>query len=111
MLRSKPRVTLVSETRNSFLRSIIALQSVGTQCRFGTIVSWKEPNLSLMCRKAGSHNGRNPGACQREPFVADHLVIRPERLDALLESAFAVVERHIGVVSVSDTLVLRAERF
>ena len=38
-------------------------------------------------------------------------LIKPERLDALLESAFAVVERHIGVVSVSDTLVLRAERF
>jgi hypothetical protein len=32
-------------------------------------------------------------------------------LDELLESAFAVVERHIGVVSVSDALVLRAERF
>lgn len=38
-------------------------------------------------------------------------MIRPERLDALLEAAFAVVERHIGVVSVSDCKVLRAERF
>lgn len=38
-------------------------------------------------------------------------LIKPERLDGLLEAAFAVVERHIGVVSVSDTLVLRAERF
>ena len=38
-------------------------------------------------------------------------VIRPERLDTLLEAAFAVVERHIGVVSVSDVEVLRAERF
>ena len=38
-------------------------------------------------------------------------VIRPERLDKLLDAAFAVVERHIGVVNVSDTFVLRAERF
>jgi len=32
-------------------------------------------------------------------------------LDALLEAAFAVVDRHIGVVSVSDVQILRAERF
>ena len=38
-------------------------------------------------------------------------IIRPERLDALLEAAFEVVERHIGVVSVVDCQVLRAERF
>lgn len=38
-------------------------------------------------------------------------VIRPERLDTLLEKVFAVVERHIGVVAVSDCEVLRAERF
>lgn len=38
-------------------------------------------------------------------------IIRPERLDALLDAAFSVVERHIGVVSVTDCEVLRAERF
>ena len=38
-------------------------------------------------------------------------VIRPERLDALLEGVFSVVERHIGVVTVTDCEVLRAERF
>ena len=38
-------------------------------------------------------------------------LIRPERLDGLLEAAFAVVEEHIGVVSVSDVQILRAERF
>lgn len=38
-------------------------------------------------------------------------VIRPDRLDGLLEAAFSVVERHIGVVTVSDCQVLRAERF
>lgn len=44
-------------------------------------------------------------------MVAVVCLIRPERLDGLLEAAFAVVERHIGVVSVTDTQVLRAERF
>ncbi|MEL7257948.1 MULTISPECIES: P-II family nitrogen regulator [Roseovarius] len=38
-------------------------------------------------------------------------IIRPERLDTLLEAAFSVVERHIGVVCVTDCEVLRAERF
>ena len=38
-------------------------------------------------------------------------MIRPDRLDGLLEAAFAVVERQIGVVSVVDCEVLRAERF
>ena len=38
-------------------------------------------------------------------------IIRPERLDGLLDAAFEVVERHIGVVCVTDCDVLRAERF
>ncbi len=38
-------------------------------------------------------------------------IVRPERLDDLLDAAFAVVERHIGVVCVTDCDVLRAERF
>ncbi len=38
-------------------------------------------------------------------------IIRPDRLDALLEAAFDLVEHHIGVVTVSDCEVLRAERF
>lgn len=38
-------------------------------------------------------------------------LIRPERLDTLLEAAFEVVEPHIGVVSITDAQVLRAERF
>lgn len=44
-------------------------------------------------------------------MVAVVCIIRPERLDHLLEAAFAIVERHIGVVSVTDCEVLRAERF
>ncbi len=38
-------------------------------------------------------------------------IVRPERVDSLLEAVFSVVERHFGVVSVSDCEVLRAERF
>ncbi|MBK1635250.1 P-II family nitrogen regulator [Rhodovulum adriaticum] len=38
-------------------------------------------------------------------------LIRPDKLDALLDAAFKVVERHIGVVCVTDAQVLRAERF
>lgn len=38
-------------------------------------------------------------------------IIRPERLEGLLDAAFSVVERHIGIISVTDCQVLRAERF
>jgi nitrogen regulatory protein PII len=51
------------------------------------------------------------GQVGRAGMVAVICLIRPERLDGLLDAAFAVVERHIGVVSVSDAEVLRAERF
>ena len=51
------------------------------------------------------------GQIGRAGMVMVVCLIKPERLDALLDAAFAVVERHIGVVSVSDTLVLRAELF
>ena len=44
-------------------------------------------------------------------MVAFVCLIRPERLEDLLSAAFEVVERHIGVVSVTDAKVLRAERF
>lgn len=51
------------------------------------------------------------GQVGRAGMVMVICLIRPERLDTLLEAAFAVVERHIGVVSVTDAQVLRAERF
>ncbi|MDZ7909884.1 MAG: transcriptional regulator [Gemmobacter sp.] len=51
------------------------------------------------------------GQVGRAGMVAVICLIRPERLDTLLDAAFAVVERHIGVVSVTDAQVLRAERF
>lgn len=51
------------------------------------------------------------GQIGRSGMVAVICLIRPERLDGLLDAAFTVVERHIGVVSVTDCEVLRAERF
>lgn len=44
-------------------------------------------------------------------MVAVICLVRPERLDGLLDAAFSVVSRHIGVINVTDALVLRAERF
>lgn len=38
-------------------------------------------------------------------------LIRPDRLDPLLDRIFALMTRHIGVVSVTDCQVMRAERF
>ena len=38
-------------------------------------------------------------------------IIRPERLDGLLDAAFEVVDKHIGVVTIADVEVVRAERF
>lgn len=44
-------------------------------------------------------------------MVAVICLVRPERLDGLLDAAFSVVNRHIGVINITDALVLRAERF
>lgn len=51
------------------------------------------------------------GQVGRAGMVAVICLIRPDRLDTLLDAAFAVVDRHIGVVSITDAQVLRAERF
>lgn len=44
-------------------------------------------------------------------MVAVICLAHPDRVDALLDAAFQVVERHIGVVSVTDAHVIRAGRF
>ena len=44
-------------------------------------------------------------------MIAVVCLIAPERLDGLLDALFPLLEDHIGVVSVSDTQILRAERF
>lgn len=51
------------------------------------------------------------GQVGRAGMVSVVCLIKPERLDGLLDAAFTVVERHIGVVSITDAQVLRAERF
>lgn len=51
------------------------------------------------------------GQVGRSGMVAVVCLISPERLDGLLDAAFAVVQRHIGVVSVSDVQVIRPTRF
>ena len=38
-------------------------------------------------------------------------VTSPDRVDALLQAIFKVVDRHIGIVSVGDVEVIRQERF
>lgn len=38
-------------------------------------------------------------------------IISPDKLDRLLNDTFKVVKKHIGVITVSDCQVLRAERF
>lgn len=44
-------------------------------------------------------------------MIAVICLIAPARLDSLLEALFPVLNDHIGVVSVTDTRILRAERF
>ncbi len=38
-------------------------------------------------------------------------LVTPERADSVLEAVFEVVERQIGIVTVSDVEVVRQERF
>jgi hypothetical protein len=44
-------------------------------------------------------------------LIAVVCIVAPARKDGLLAAVFAVLARHIGIVSVSDCEVLRAERF
>ncbi len=44
-------------------------------------------------------------------MIAVVCILRPDRLDDVLEAVYAVVENHIGVVSVSNCEVVRDTRF
>jgi len=44
-------------------------------------------------------------------MIAVVCLIAPGRLDGLLEALFPMLDAHIGVVSVTETRILRAERF
>lgn len=68
----------------------------------------------LPVRGGSGRSGQWHRAGQISPgsgMVAVICLIKPEKQDTLLKAAFAVVERHIGVVSITDAKVLRAERF
>ncbi len=44
-------------------------------------------------------------------LIAVICIVAEDRKDQLLDAAFGVLERHIGVVSITDCEVVRAERF
>lgn len=54
---------------------------------------------------------RSGQVSRAEGMVQVVCIVRPERVDGLLAAAMAVVERHIGVICVTDCEVMRAERF
>jgi len=67
----------------------------------------------LMVLGGSGRSGRwtRDGQVGRSGMIAVVCLIRPDRLDALLEAVLAVVGRHTGVIGVTDAEVLRAERF
>ena len=44
-------------------------------------------------------------------MVAVVCIVSPEALEPLLDKAFAMLSRHMGIVSVSDCEVMRGDRF
>jgi hypothetical protein len=54
---------------------------------------------------------REGGVGRTSGMVAVICLIAPARLDNLLSALFPLLDEHIGVVSVTDTMILRAERF
>lgn len=44
-------------------------------------------------------------------MVSVTVIAAEERLEAVLDPVFELVKRHIGIVTVSDVAVIRAERF
>ncbi len=67
--------------------------------------------LPVLGGSGRSGNWSREGQVGRAGMVSVVCLIKPDRLDGLLDAAFAVVEKHIGVVSITDAQVLRAERF
>ncbi|MBO6678147.1 MAG: DUF190 domain-containing protein [Parvibaculum sp.] len=44
-------------------------------------------------------------------MVSVSVIAAEERLDQVLEPVFDLVRRHIGIVTISDVMVIRGERF
>lgn len=57
------------------------------------------------------HWTREGNVSRAAGIIAVICLIAPHRLDGLLEALFPVLSDHIGVVSITDTQILRAERF
>ena len=65
-----------------------------------------------------SYPGPADGLWSREGLVASTgqmvavvCILSPETLEPLLDKVFAMLSRHIGVISVSDCEVMRPDRF
>lgn len=54
---------------------------------------------------------REGGVGRASGMIAVICLLAPHRLDQLLDALFPVLNDHIGVVSVTDTQIMRAERF
>ena len=57
------------------------------------------------------HWSRDGQVSRAGGMVAVVCLMRPDRVETLLSAVFPLVERHVGVISVTDCEVMRAERF
>lgn len=89
-------------------------EAIQGHVELSAVCAWFQRRGDWDCRAAGPWRSRRwsrEGQVGWAGMVAVICLIRPKRLDILLDAAFAVVEAHIGVVSVTDAMALRAERF
>ena len=96
-------------------RVVITIEAIMQRRLTDTIEDAGVTGYSILPVLGGS--GRS-GAWSREGQVSRAsgmvqviCIIREERLDALMDAAFEVVDKHIGVVTIADVEVVRAERF
>jgi len=54
------------------------------------------------------HDGQIGAA---DDMAAVICIARPDRVDAVIEAGYGVLERHIGVISITDCAVVREDRF
>lgn len=57
------------------------------------------------------HWTREGQVSRASAMIAVVCLVRPERVDGLLDAVLPVLERHIGVVNITEAQVIRAERF
>ncbi len=65
----------------------------------------------MVAKSSDRFNIHREGQIGKSGMVMVVCIVRPQLLAPFLEAAFEMVEKHIGVVSITDTEVLRAERF